>query len=150
VADGTILAEFASPAYVSWAKQQIDNSVDADRKHRLTVFVFACVGKTNAEAREQIRPTIASAIASGKVDVQLAPMGIMPQVQELREIEDFECLTSSIPIEWIDHLAIVGTQENWEVSISRYVDAGADSVVLVPLPDKGVDEIRNFSNHILK
>lgn len=150
VADGTILAEFASPAYVAWAKKQIEKGKEKEKKHRLTVFAFACAGETDEEAREEVRPIIASAIASGKVDVQLAPMGIMSEVQELREKEDFESLMSAIPDEWIDQLAIVGTRENWQSSISKYVDAGADTVVLVPLPDKGLDELDIFANHILR
>ena len=44
VADGTILAEFASPAYVSWAKNIIEKNKIEEKKHRITVFVFACVG----------------------------------------------------------------------------------------------------------
>lgn len=150
VADGTILAEFASPAYVSWAKNVIEKNKLENKKHRMTVLVFACIGETNDDAREQIRPLIASAIASGKVDGQLAPMGIISEVQEFREREDFEGLKSVISDEWIDQLAIVGTQENWELSISRYVETGADTVVLVPLPDKGLDELDIFANHISK
>lgn len=150
VADGTILAEFASPAYVSWAKKQIEREKDREKKHRLTVFVFACVGGTNEEARHKVRPLIASAIASGKVDVQLAPMGIMPQVMELREMKNLDSLVSAIPDEWIDHLSILGTRGNWQSSIKRYVDAGADTIVFVPLPDKGLDELDIIANHILR
>ena len=42
VADGTILAEFAAPAYVSWAKDQIyrGREVGNEADHRLTVFVL--------------------------------------------------------------------------------------------------------------
>jgi len=150
VADGTILAEFSSPAYVLWAKGIIENSKVLDKKHRMTVFVWACVGETNDEARKQIRPLIAAVIASGDVDGQLAPMGIMSEVNKLREMEDFESLKSAIPNEWIDQLAIVGTKENWELSLRKYLEAGADTVVLVPLPDKGLDELDRFANHILK
>ena len=149
VADGTILAEFASPAYVSWAKNIIQHNKTDDKKHRMTVFVFACVGETDEKAREQVRPLIASAIAAGKVDGQLAPMGIIPEVKKLREQKDFENLKAAIPNAWIDQLAIVGTRENWEESINKFVEAGADTVVLVPLPDKRMAELDIFANHIL-
>jgi len=152
VADGTILAEYAAPAYVSWAKTQIaggiEDGVIAD--HRLTVFVWACTGASTEEAREQLRPLVASAIASGKVDVQLAPMGIMSQVRELRANQDSEELAAAIPDSWIDQLAIVGTPDDWRTSIERFVDAGADSVVLVPLPGKSLDEVDLFADHFLR
>jgi 5,10-methylenetetrahydromethanopterin reductase len=152
VADGTILAEFSAPAYVSWAKTQIaggiEDGVIAD--HRLTVFVLACAGASTEEAREQLRHLVASAIASGKVDVQLAPMGILSQIRELRSIEDFEYLAEAIPDSWIDQLAIVGTPNDWKTSIDRFVDAGADTVVLVPLPGKRLDIIDLFADHFLR
>ena len=150
VADGTILAEFSSPGYVSWASGIIEGSKVQHRKHRKTVFVWACVGETDDDARERVRPLIASAVVSGKVDVQLSHMGIMPEMKKLREMEDITSLKSAIPNEWIDQLAIVGTKVNWELSIRKYIEAGADTVVLVPLPDKGVDELDRFANHILK
>jgi len=152
VADGTILAEFAAPAYVSWAKDQITSGkeIGNDADHRLTVFVLTCAGATTDEAREQLRPLVASAIASGKIDAQLAPMGIMSQVQELSNNEDPEYLAAAIPDSWIDHLAIVGTPNDWTISIDRFVDAGADTVVFVPLPDKGLEELDLFTNHFLR
>jgi alkanesulfonate monooxygenase SsuD/methylene tetrahydromethanopterin reductase-like flavin-dependent oxidoreductase (luciferase family) len=149
VADGTILAEFASPAYVSWAKSIIEKNKPEAKEHRITVLVFACVGETNAAAREQVRPLIASALAAGKVDGQLAPMGIMSEVKKLREKEIFNSLKTAIPNDWIDQLAILGTPENWEKSINNFIEAGADTVVLVPLPDKGLDELELFANHFL-
>ena len=148
-ADGTILAEFSSAAYVSWAKNIIEQNKSQDKKHRLTVFVYACVAETNKKACEQVKPLIASAIASGNVDSQLAPLGILPEVKMLREQGDFEKLQAGIPNEWINQLAIVGTRENWESSIKNLVEAGADSVVLVPTPDKGIAELDVFANHIL-
>jgi len=152
VADGTILAEYAAPAYVSWAKDQIagGRKIGNDADHRLTVFVLTCAGATTDEAREQLRPLVASAIASGKIDTQLAPMGIMSQVQDLRNNEDSESLLAAIPGSWIDELAIVGTPSDWRMSIDRFVNAGADTVVLVPLPDKGLEELNIFTNHFLR
>jgi alkanesulfonate monooxygenase SsuD/methylene tetrahydromethanopterin reductase-like flavin-dependent oxidoreductase (luciferase family) len=151
VADGTILAEFAAPAYVTWANEQIASGRDVnhDAGHRLTVFVFTCAGASKDDAREQVRPLIASAVASGKIDAQLAPMGIMSQVQELRNSEDPDYLAAAIPDSWIDQLAIVGTPGDWKLSIDRFIDAGADTVVLVPLPNKSSAEIDIFVNHYL-
>jgi alkanesulfonate monooxygenase SsuD/methylene tetrahydromethanopterin reductase-like flavin-dependent oxidoreductase (luciferase family) len=152
IADGTILAEFAAPAYVSWAKTQIAGGIEdgSVADHRMTVFVWACAGASTEDAREGLRPLVASAIVSGKVDVQLAPMGIMSQVRELRSIEDFETLAAAIPDPWIDQLAVVGTPDDWRASIDRFVDAGADAVVLVPLPGKSLDEIDLFADHFLR
>jgi uncharacterized protein YciU (UPF0263 family) len=58
-------------------------------------------------------------------------------------------LETEMPDELIDALAIVGTPEDWDSAIHTLVDAGANSVVLVPLPDKGLDELEVFAQHLL-
>jgi alkanesulfonate monooxygenase SsuD/methylene tetrahydromethanopterin reductase-like flavin-dependent oxidoreductase (luciferase family) len=152
VADGTILAEFAGPAYVSWAREQIDGGkVDAghDRDHRLTVFSLTCAGSSSDAARQKLRPLMAPAIASGKLNAQLAPMGILPEVKELSWDGDLEHFAAAMPDAWIDELAVVGRAEGWKLAIDRLVMAGADAVVLVPLPDTGVEELDVFAEHFL-
>jgi 5,10-methylenetetrahydromethanopterin reductase len=153
VADGTILAEFAAPAYVSWAREQIENGrVEAGhgREHRLTVFAFAHAAPTTDEARQRLRPLLASAIASGKFDSHLAPMGILPQVREFLNRGGLEHLQAAMPDAWIDQLAVVGTPEDWEVAINHLVDAGADAVVLIPLPGEALDELDVFAGHFIR
>jgi 5,10-methylenetetrahydromethanopterin reductase len=150
VADGTILAEFASPAYVSWARQQIESGKQEAghrREHRLTVFAWACAAETTAEARQELRPIIAEALASGTIDMQLAPMGILPQLHELIKNGDHAQFEAALPDTWIDQLAVAGTPGDWAQAIDRLVKAGADTVVLVPLPEKGVEEIDVFARH---
>ena len=150
-ADGTILAEYAAPAYVSWAREQIESGgleAGHDRDHRLTVFAFANAGETAAVARQELRPYVASAVASGKIDAQLAPLGILDQVEELRNSGDMEYFEEAMPDDWIDQLTIAGTPQDWEMAIDRFVKAGANTVVLVPLPDKGLEELEVFAGHI--
>jgi len=153
VADGTILAEYAAPAYVSWAREQIEGGkqqAGVDREHRLTVFAWSSAGATTAAARRELRPLIAAGIASGDFDPQLAPMGILPQVRELMDSVGPEQFAAAMPGEWIDELAIAGTLEDWDLAIDRLVEAGADTVVLMPLPDKGLDELDVFARHFLR
>lgn len=151
-ADGTILAEFAAPAYVSWAREQIESGKQEaghDRDHRVTVFAWACVGATVDAARQELRPLMAPAITSGKLDAQLAPMGILPQIKELKKSGDIEHFEAAMPDSWIDQLAIAGTPQDWRAAIDRLVEAGADTVVLVPLPDKDPQELDRFARYFL-
>ena len=152
VADGTILGEYSAPKYISWAREQITSGkleAGHDRDHRLTLFAFACAASATATARQELRPMVASAVASRGMNAKLASMGIMPQVREYREGGGQQRLEAAMPDAWIDQLAIAGTLEEWKSAIDRLVEAGADSVVLVPLPDKGPDEIDAFSRHFL-
>lgn len=151
VADGTILAEYAAPAYVAWAKEQIEKGKQQgghDREHRLTVFAFASAVPSTAAAREELRPLVAAGIASGKIDAQLAPMEILPEVRERRESQSAAEFAAALPNAWIDQLALGGTLNDWKLGIERLAAAGADTVVLVPLPDKGLDELELFVRHL--
>ena len=153
VADGTILAEFAAPAFVSWAKEQIADGQQAagrpEDPHHITVFAFTCVDPVPAAARQQVRPLIAAAIASGKIDSQIGPVGILPQVRELLAKGGQSRLEAEMPDEWVDELAIAGPPEDCRRAIQRLVEAGADTVVLVPLPDKSPDELDVFGRYLL-
>ena len=151
VADGTILAEFTAPAYVSWAREQIVSAAGEpgyEREHRLTVFALSCSDSPTATARQQLRPILTSAITSGGIDVQIAPMGILPQVHDYLKSGGQERLEEAMPDGWIDQLTIAGSPEEWELAICRLVEAGVNSVVLVPLPDKGLDELDVFAHHL--
>jgi alkanesulfonate monooxygenase SsuD/methylene tetrahydromethanopterin reductase-like flavin-dependent oxidoreductase (luciferase family) len=150
VADGTILAEFAAPAYVSWARELVEAAklkAGQDREHRVTLFALACAGETTDAARRELRPLVASAISSGKIDAQLAPMGILPQVQELKNGGNLAFFEATMPDTWIDQLAIAGTSDDWEVAIDRFVEAGADTIVLVPIPGRSLEELNSFVRH---
>jgi alkanesulfonate monooxygenase SsuD/methylene tetrahydromethanopterin reductase-like flavin-dependent oxidoreductase (luciferase family) len=152
VADGTILAENTSPEYVSWAREQIAIGQAKARPtgpHRMTVFAFTCVDPDPSAARQGLRPMVAAAIAAGKIDAQIAPMGIVPQVRELLENGGRGRLEEEMPDEWINRLSVAGTPEDCALAIRRLAEAGADTVVLVPLPGKGLDELDVFARDIL-
>lgn len=152
VADGTILAEYAAPAYLAWAREQIAHGQrEAGRTggHRLTVFNFTCVEAHGTDARQQLRPLLASAIANGKIDAHIAPLDILPRVQEMLANGGRRHLEEEMPDEWIDQLSISGTPDECVKAIGRLVDAGADTVVLIPLPDKGLDELERFASQLI-
>ncbi len=152
VADGTILSEYSAPTYVSWAKEKIDEGQQKsgrDRDHRITVFNFACGGKSTEEARRELRPMVVEAMSFGSGNKpKFAAMGILDQVNEYKKTLDKKQLKITVSDEWIDQLTVAGTPEDWEASITQLVDAGANSVVLVPLPNKGVDELDSFTRHL--
>lgn len=148
VADGTILSEYSNPAYVAWAKEQMASGIANDRPHRLTIFAFACAATTKSEACQKLRPMVVEAIASGGIDTKLAPMGILPQVLEYRKKGSQEYLEKQMPDEWIEQLTVAGTAQDWRLAIDKFVELGAHSIVLVPMPDAGLDEVEKFAQHL--
>lgn len=152
VADGTILAEYAAPAYLAWAREQIASGQrEAGRtgSHRLTIFNFTCVEAQSAAARQQLRPLVASAMAAGKIDAHIAPMGILPAVKQMMADGGRARLEEEMPDDWVEQLSISGTPEECVGAIGRLVDAGANTVVLIPLPDKDLHELERFASRLL-
>jgi len=148
-ADGVILAEYSSPAYISWAMEQIaagKREAGIDRDLRLTIFGFACAETTTMAAHQRLQPMVRSALASSDMDAKLAAMGILDQVEKFRQGQE-QALEANIPTAWIDQLTIAGTSVDWHAAIERYAALDIDSFVLTPLPDTTPDELERFARH---
>jgi alkanesulfonate monooxygenase SsuD/methylene tetrahydromethanopterin reductase-like flavin-dependent oxidoreductase (luciferase family) len=134
VADGTILAECASPEYVRWARDRIDEGRrEAGRgdDHRLTVYVHLDFD----EGRQSARREIAARLADGR---PLPP----PDADLATEIADLlagtpgvDDLAQALPDGYVDRFAAAGSPQQCATAIAALSGAGADAVVLVPPRD---------------
>ena len=139
VADGTILAEYATPDYIRWAQARIQEgrtANDVNRKHRLVVYVFCMVDDDEDVAYERCRAVVGETLLSGRLDKQLARAGFFGALQKLRERGG---TVADIPRAWLDAVAVVGTPGECASDIHRFADAGADSIVLVPPPGQPLE-----------
>jgi 5,10-methylenetetrahydromethanopterin reductase len=134
-ADGAILAELASPAYIRWAREQIRQGQGAAGRagtpHSITVYVLCALDADGNAARQRMRPWAAEILSYGQPDY-LRPLGIEAEVNALLTSGGRERLQAEMPDAWIEEMAVVGTPKECAASIRRLSDAGADSVVLVP------------------
>lgn len=136
-ADGTILAEGASPAYVVWAREQIAAGAAAAERtthHRVTVYAWCSIGADGTAARAKLRPIVASMLSSAEAAPYLAPLGIADEARALAA-RGHDTLRTELPDAWLDQLAVCGTPDDGAAAVERLRRAGADSVVLVPLID---------------
>lgn len=140
VADGTVLAELATPAYVRWAREQIDRGrTEAGRNepHRLTVYAWLGVGD---DGRQQVRRLIASALRGG-AGFRLDDNDLAGRVRTLvADAADDDTLADALPDEYVDAVAVVGSPQQCALAARALHDAGADTVVL--LPPKRADDAR--------
>lgn len=139
VADGTILAECAPPAYVSWARERISEGAAKGGRggsHRLTVYALCKVDRDSEAARRSLRPAVAEVLASGSVRDQVSPLGITEELGEMVGRGGAGVVEEEMPDEWLDQLAIVGNPDECAAAIARLGEAGADTVVLVPSTDR--------------
>jgi alkanesulfonate monooxygenase SsuD/methylene tetrahydromethanopterin reductase-like flavin-dependent oxidoreductase (luciferase family) len=93
--------------------------------------MFSAVDTDGQAARQRLRPMIA-ALLSHRLTDYVRPLGIEADINALLEKGGRERLEQEMPDAWIDQMAIVGTPDECAASIRRLMDAGANSVVLVP------------------
>lgn len=139
VADGTILAEYSAPTYVRWARERIaEGQQEAERTenaHRVTVYVWCVIENERQDAYKQLREFMAPMLASRQVFAHLEPLGILPELKQMIAAGGAAQVANQMPDIWIEQLAVAGTPQDCQAAIQRYVEAGADSVVLVPIKD---------------
>lgn len=133
LADGTILTGMSSPAYVHWAREQIQAGMaEAGRQdHRVAVYFDVKVGQDAKAARDAARRSLAGRLPWA--DVQLEAMGIAREVAAFLQAHGQEGMAQHMPDEWLDAFSAAGTPEQAAVVIQRLVAAGADTVIFQPL-----------------
>ncbi|MBX3065606.1 MAG: LLM class flavin-dependent oxidoreductase [Anaerolineae bacterium] len=144
IADGTIIPEGSSPAYVRWTREQIAAGMaeaGQQRDHRLTVYVYFCVNDDAATALQQMRPHLAPIVASPDNRAQLEPLGIFTTAQEMAKRGGTALIEAEMPDDWIRQLAVVGTPQECVAAIRQLAEAGADSIVLTPLLGQSEDQL---------
>ncbi|GIG86328.1 LLM class flavin-dependent oxidoreductase [Plantactinospora endophytica] len=134
VADGTILAEGASPAYVRWARGLIDEGRrEAGRtdEHRLTVYAHLDFDEGRASARREFAAQLAGGWALPPADVDLAD----EITAMLAGSSGVAALAAALPEHYLDRFTAAGSVEQCAASVTRLREASADAVVFVPPRD---------------
>ncbi len=138
VADGTLLTEMSSPAYVRWARDQIEigrrERAPELADHRLVVYAHAKVGPDGEAARASVRQSLTALPFVAWADVHLRTLGIEAEAQALHQ-QYGAAMAHHLPDAWLDELSVSGTPEQAARTIERLAEAGADAVILLPLND---------------
>ncbi|MBN2472211.1 MAG: LLM class flavin-dependent oxidoreductase [Anaerolineae bacterium] len=149
-ADGTILAEGSSPAYIRWARQHILAGQRVEGRtdsHRVTVFMPASMHDDPQVARAPLRPMLADLLYPG--NQQLEPPGILPELAALLNRVGGAGLADALPEAWFDQLSVSGTPDQCQAALERLAAAGANSVILtLPLEDTTA-QIAAFAEKVL-
>ncbi len=131
VADGTVLAEPATPEYIRAALAQIAPT----RPHRLVTYNAAVVGPDRRAALDQARPALAW-IGEPDWAPHVAPLPFADEFAALRaRSASREEFVAALPDEWVAQLALAGTPDDVRARLDALADAGATSVVLAPAHD---------------
>lgn len=155
IADGTLLSVLASPDYVRWARERINEGRARRDKppgpHRVTTFALCAVHEEGAIAKADARKAVAFYLAAGGANALTDAYGISADLRELLadgpSVEEFE---RRMPEEWVDDLAVAGDADECARTIQALLDAGSDHVALFPTPaEKAAETVTVLANHVL-
>lgn len=138
VADGTITANGTSPAYIRWAREQIEigrQSANHTQPHRLTAAIFLSLDTDIALAKQRARDYAAWSLAYAGNHAYSDAMGLTEDVQAMIEERGYDAYAAEFPDDWLRQLAAAGTLDDCLTSIQAFADAGPDSILLYPLAD---------------
>lgn len=131
VADATVVSVLAGPRYVRWAREQIEvGMARAGRSghHRIAAYTLFSVDLDSERARAAIRAPMAFYLTAA------GPTNALVQVAGIAEEVAGGLTAEKLPAAWLDELAVAGDPEECAAKIRLLLDAGADSVCLLPLP----------------
>jgi alkanesulfonate monooxygenase SsuD/methylene tetrahydromethanopterin reductase-like flavin-dependent oxidoreductase (luciferase family) len=144
ISDGVILPLLAGQRYIRWAAKQIAaGRADAGRDDpcRLVVFAFFSVANSEAKAKIDVRRHFATYLhLSAGMTPLFAIEGMTEELQNLG-MEGPAGVDAGLHRNWMDDLAVIGDPESCAARIQGLRDAGADSVVLFPMPDARAEDI---------
>lgn len=140
-ADVTIISTLASPQYVAWADQIIQEAAAKVGRPtpRRVCFVSTSLHEDGAEARRLIRPDLAFVLKAMGVCALTTPLGIDDELERL--LSGSTPLAEAMPDAWLDEMAIAGTPEDLVVQIERYLASGATDLVFSPKPARRTIEV---------
>lgn len=137
VADGTILSALVGADYVRHARALItagaQESGRGEAPHRITTFALFAMADDPAEARASLRPTVAYYLGTGGTNGITESAGISEPLAEMVRAGGVAEVERQMPDAWLDELCICGTPNDCIDSIARLLEAGSDSVALMPV-----------------
>jgi alkanesulfonate monooxygenase SsuD/methylene tetrahydromethanopterin reductase-like flavin-dependent oxidoreductase (luciferase family) len=100
--------------------------------NRVTVFLDCKVSADGSSAREAARRSLAARLPWD--EAQMESTGIKAEVEAfMQKYPTLEERASALPDAWLDEFAACGSPRQVMAAIRRWVEAGADTVLLQPL-----------------
>jgi 5,10-methylenetetrahydromethanopterin reductase len=129
-ADGVLLAEPATPAYIA----------AAGTHSAVITYDAAIVDPSDGRAaRERARPGLAW-VGDPDWAPHIAPLPFAAEFAAFRaRCASREEFAATMPAEWVDELALAGTPDEVRAKIAARQTAGATSVVLIPAAPDALD-----------
>jgi alkanesulfonate monooxygenase SsuD/methylene tetrahydromethanopterin reductase-like flavin-dependent oxidoreductase (luciferase family) len=149
--DGVLLAEPATPAYLAWAGALVEAAAARAGRPRpqRAVYTWLSVDRDSRAARERLTPVLAENLGDPATRVHLTGL---PFAAELaRRLDDPGRRAPDgrlLEPEWVGALAVAGSPGECAAAVRALAGAGADRVILLPLPGDERAQIGQFAREV--
>ncbi|MFC8790662.1 LLM class flavin-dependent oxidoreductase [Streptomyces cinereoruber] len=127
-ADGTLLAEPATPPYV----RQALRSINPQRPHRITAYNIAAVDNDPRTAVTAARPAL-KALGDPDWKPHIEPLGFYDELAGLRHRSaSADAFAQDMPEQWVEQLSLSGTAAHVRDRLNDLFLSGVTSAVLIP------------------
>ncbi|MCC3312990.1 LLM class flavin-dependent oxidoreductase [Nocardia africana] len=140
LADGLLVSALSPVEYVASARVKLDSAAAAaGREKRLGVSVLLLANLTDDDSkvpalRQEMRELLAFYIAATGPCALFGAIGANDQIGDMLSRGGAEVVAAEMPESWIDAFALVGSPADCRARMTQYFAAGADSVVVSPVP----------------
>lgn len=152
IADGTVGSVLAGEAYIRWAREQIAEGQAAGGRtehHRFSAFVMYAVDRDAQAAKEALRGMMAFYLAAVPKSAMTDVYGVAEELAKIAQGGPEQVLRE-MPSEWLEDLVVAGDPDECAAKLRRLLDAGADSVVLFPMPvDRAAEVVELTAREVL-
>lgn len=141
IADGTVVSGMAGTAYLRWLHERVDEGRHAGNRfaadYRVPTLALYAVDHDSRYAKEALRPLLAfflNALAKGPLT---EVYGIADEVGDMLQrggTKAADLIEREMPDQWMEDLAVAGDPDECAHKIMALLEAGADSVILMPSP----------------
>lgn len=133
IADGVLLAESSGADYIRWARGLVTS--ERDTEPIIGVYVHAWVDDNDPDAaRDVMRRVVADAVGN-EIAVNTANLRYADNLKALIDAGGPDSLYASMPDEWVTDLGASGSAANAQESLQNLANAGANYLILTPMPE---------------
>lgn len=133
IADGVLLAESSGADYIRWARDLMNRG--REEPGHVGVYVHAWIDDSDpAGALDVMRKVVAGAVGN-EIAVNTEHLSYVDDLRKLIDQGGPDALYAHMPDEWVRDLGISGSRDDAQTSIANLVAAGANSIILTPMPD---------------
>ncbi|WP_431879499.1 LLM class flavin-dependent oxidoreductase [Amycolatopsis sacchari] len=138
-ADGTILAEPATPEYVRATREIVGE------EHTIVTYNWFALDEDADRARARVRKDLVAALTPS-TEPHLRPLPFGGELLDLMRAGR----TDELRDEWIDRLTISGPLERCAAAVDALHEAGSESVVLLPVLDEPFEDAISAAGELVR